>query len=345
MKKLICTLLIFTLLSASLASCQAGYNDNVDNIRETMENTEKASEMSNTKSSESATEQMDFNLKREFRAICKNYICNNYLHCLYPGHMNDIRLAFDNLGQPVLNIELWDENFVIPTAYGDDYIDYAYSAALTSDTSGIFIAAKRGVNAKLEIWRFTKESKEYATTILDIREDVGVLSVFSQFIDENIGYILLDCEYPIISHPAGTNQLLIYKTTDGGKSWNKIEQDEPILINFKECPDYFKFIDQNTGIICKRYYYIDQFEGRTLLTRDGGATWQTPDFKIPYPYYEEGFYSEILSLELVEGVYILNLKVVIDGGGTNHREEIHQYTSIDFVNWELKSIIQTNTLQ
>lgn len=88
-----------------------------------------------------------------------------------------------------------------------------------------------------------------------------------QFINNQIGY----------AHRVGYSNGRMYKTTDGGNTWNiSIEVDEEI--------NAFHFVDENNG-----YFVGDQ--GLIYKTNDGGTNWE--ELEIPYEWYTKiNFYSK-----------------------------------------------------
>lgn len=88
-----------------------------------------------------------------------------------------------------------------------------------------------------------------------------------QFVNNQVGY----------GNRIGYSNGRIYKTTDGGETWNvNIEVDEDI--------NAFHFVDENNG-----YFVGDQ--GLIYKTNDGGSNWE--ELEIPYEWYTQvKFYSK-----------------------------------------------------
>ncbi len=287
-------------------------------------------------------------------ASTNQYIVNTYYSCdtdsvespcQHNIHSNDVFLStYNELGQIVLNVTPWNESFLLPTEPEEPY-SRVYCAALSSESTGIFVSSKRGiengVNNQLKISAFEKGTKACITTTLSLSEEIVPRNLYANFINEETGFIFIEREYKPIQHPSGTLAILIYKTNDGGKTWNQVELKNPILYSAKERVILAKFANQNVGIISCRYYTQELLENRTYITLDGGVTWQKSTFDLPYPEYEEGIFSEVFSFDLKDSTYTILVRIVIDGGGFNRREEMHKYISTDLETWELINIQNT----
>ncbi len=92
-----------------------------------------------------------------------------------------------------------------------------------------------------------------------------------QFISENIGFIKTG-ETSLWSQ---ANHGFLYKTIDGGKTWNKIPSVS--LLGSR-----IYFFNEQIGVMQDLFYS----EGQILLvTRDGGASWK--ELMYPYDYLRE----------------------------------------------------------
>ena len=86
-----------------------------------------------------------------------------------------------------------------------------------------------------------------------------------QMIDKNIGY----------AHSFGGSEVDLFKTEDGGKTWNNWS----ISISINNNPFTMLFVDENQGYIAQRG---DTLQASMMITSDGGLTWTKKD----YPDYE-----------------------------------------------------------
>ena len=82
--------------------------------------------------------------------------------------------------------------------------------------------------------------------------------------------------WTIASPITGTGTPGVYKTTDGGSNWNKV--NHPILDGTF---DDICFINENTGWVTGEQKINDEPVGFILQTKDGGTTWANVDLDIP----------------------------------------------------------------
>ncbi|MFH6768148.1 YCF48-related protein [Gaetbulibacter aquiaggeris] len=126
-----------------------------------------------------------------------------------------------------------------------------------------------------------------------------------QFINNQIGY----------AHRVGYSNGRMYKTTDGGNTWNiSIEVDEEI--------NAFHFVNENNG-----YFVGDQ--GLIYKTNDGGTNWE--ELEIPYEWYTKvNFYSKNVGYIADEDGKLYKT----ENGGLNWKYLTQQYTinSIELIN-------------
>lgn len=137
------------------------------------------------------------------------------------------------------------------------------------------------------------------------------------FIDDQIGYTFVfywDTEF-----------LTFLKTTDGGKTWERlpiIDAPEPSM---HLGIDDAKMFTEDTGFIKKLWHG----DGVIYVTTDGGRTWAHPDYGAPETDGEYG-YDEELSIEYIDGKYVLSVR---------HRgasfSYITQHESTDLKSWKL----------
>jgi photosystem II stability/assembly factor-like uncharacterized protein len=99
----------------------------------------------------------------------------------------------------------------------------------------------------------------------------------------------------ISSGPAEKGQARIYRTTNGGTTWNQVFEEKRVGIFF----DAIAFWDRNHGIVLS-----DPVDGRFALftTNDGGETWkQVPSAGIPTALPNEGAFAASNSCLTVQG--------------------------------------------
>ena len=122
--------------------------------------------------------------------------------------------------------------------------------------------------------------------------------------------------------------LFMFKTTDGGKTWNQISTN---TFNGTKYVEVFKFVSPLVGIIsfCELGSSCEVFD-RTYLTVDGGLTW----YQMPQLPHSEtvAWYSEIIDLEYIEDCYYYRLTVEASNNGSDFQIQIW---SKDLINWTL----------
>ncbi len=260
--------------------------------------------------------------------------------------ITDFLGTYDDIGQPIIYVRSWDEYFKIPIVYGATeygampFNNDFFCSALTSDNTGVLFAKQAYHSTKIDIITFTKGSNQYTVQTLDIslsEEGLGIYELFCSFVDSRTGFLFVLEEIVSEFTAQGGERLLLYKTEDGGKTWNHVECDNPIRHSLADSTIYAGFINENTAIVSGRYKHEELLEDRGYITFDGGKSWEDIA-PLPYPKYEEGIYSELLSFDRIDGKYVMTVRVVIDSGGTNLREEIHSYISYDLRSWELEDI-------
>ena len=118
-------------------------------------------------------------------------------------------------------------------------------------------------------------------------------------------YFLLPRSFP---HYGSDWPLIMFETTDGGKSWNQIA-----TYTFYATARYveiFKFISPQVGIISFRYNCTEDLCERTYLTVDGGLTWKKiPQLPYPFDLTPYTWYSDVVDLEQNEDRYDLTVEV------------------------------------
>ena len=137
------------------------------------------------------------------------------------------------------------------------------------------------------------------------------------FIDNQIGYTFVfywDTEF-----------LTFLKTTDGGKTWERLPIVDAPKPGMHLGIDEAKMFTEDTGFIKKLWHG----NGVIYVTTDGGKTWTHPDYGAPKTDEEYG-YDDEASIEYVDGKYVLSVR---------HREAsfsyITQHESTDLKSWEL----------
>ncbi len=259
--------------------------------------------------------------------------------------ITDFSGTYDDMGQPIIYVRPWDEYFSIPIAYGIHenggvmpfYGNY-FCSALTSDTTGVLFAKQAGQDTKIDMIAFTKGSDQHTVQTIDIsltEGSFGIYELFCNFIDSQTGFLFIFDT--VLGFGQGGEQLLLYKTEDGGKTWTPRQCDNELAISLRQSATFAKFLNDEIGIVSCGYGWTDYIEQRSYVTFDGGKIWESIA-PLPHPKYEDGICSELRSIDQIDGKYIMTVKVVINGDGINSREEILKYTSYDLRSWELEGL-------
>ena len=137
-------------------------------------------------------------------------------------------------------------------------------------------------------------------------------------------YFLLPRSFP---HYGSDWPLIMFETTDGGKSWNQIATN--IFHATARYEEIFKFVSPQVGIISFRDLGECEAWKRTYLTVDGGLTWnQMPEL----PHGEViKWYSNVVDFEyLVDHDYY---RLTVEA--SNYTTFQVQLWSKDLINWSL----------
>ena len=185
-------------------------------------------------------------------------------------------------------------------------------------------------------------------SVLTLSSNYKIAETYSGFTSELEGYVIIINVTDYAISPTDAIELkCVLKTHDGGKTWEAYEYDSPMLIGSREYVSDACFITDKIGFCTARYYYTDDFSGRTFWTLDGGANWfsmatastiEFPDLSSALDRQIE-YGTEIENLEIKDGACILTVRICqgysykFDGESTLYI----QYSSKDLVNWTLVS--------
>ena len=227
--------------------------------------------------------------------------------------------SWTSTGAPVNNIQTGKFDFI------NDETGYATVGGNVGTTGNINSVYKTSNGG--ETWNKTHAS--YGISYEDlyciefINEDTGFVSdgfnngSFYKTTDGGENWILLG-SYPFghmqfinsqIGYASNTNYYYrrIYKTIDGGISWNSV-------FELTKDINSFHFVNENIGYLVGEY-------GIAYTTIDGGNTWEelNPDY-IDYKVVK--FYSPNVGYISGESNYKIHIYKTIDGGYTWHEENI-----------------------
>ncbi len=240
---------------------------------------------------------------------------------------------------PILYITAWEEYVKLPPVLEEtDCYWRRCSAALSSDSSGIFAVSERGVTDSLTVTRFQRDGTCSQTTVT-FPTEYGVTGLFCNFISDTDGFLFVERVYyenPTLMGAQGTHALMLYKTIDGGASFEAVNLEAPLCVSYTESPLFAKFLDESVGVVSGRYWVTDSLSARTWLTLDGGKTWE-PFPVLPHPSDRIDRFTELMELTYEDGSYKATVRVVFDGGGESRRETVYTYRSPELREWTLET--------
>ena len=253
-----------------------------------------------------------------------------------PDFINGVR-DYDSKGIYTFNqnsefsiyIADWDESHLF-TSLADEDIAAAkyYAAAIGVNHERAFLILNRYYESKITAVSFEKGSVSETVANLDVDENVYRIS--GMFINENIGYIFAFKEESEI-HPSGDSKLSnLFKTEDGGKTWESINVQSFPSISLRENVIFAKMLNPDIGLISGGYGAADyNFCERTLLTTDGGLNWV---HITGLPQIDGLCGAEVTDFTQVEDAYILTVRYETPEGIDDDDDDA-KYKSTDLNTW------------
>lgn len=220
---------------------------------------------------------------------------------------SNVTYTFNQNGEFSVYIADWDEDYLITSLSDKDInaVKYSNSAvAITNERA--FLILKQFYEHKITVVSFEKDFHGETLLNLNIDEDAYEFSV--NFTNENIGYIFAFKEVSE-GHAIGASKLSnLFKTEDGGKTWDSINIQNAFSISLRNHINFSKMISENVGLVSGEIGPADyDFCGRTLLTTDGGSTWE--NVNIPeLPQDDDLHWAIVADFTLVDESYILTIR-------------------------------------
>ncbi len=318
MKKSGCILLSSLLLLTALSACDGGSGE----IITEPEHCDSTSEVATDK--ETTIERDRHLYSEEYKAL--------QTHLRDPDSFS---VKYDENDQITLYVKPWDEYFIHQTDAGENgHLFRRSCAAFTSDTSGIAVFSRAGESDTLEVIAVQKGSGILRVGEILLPAETWVYDLYCNFLNAQTGFLFVFEEYTPIMHASGTEALLLFRTDDGGVTWNAVPCDEPFFLSMKDSAIFAKFVNETVGIVSGRFWVSDFMEQRTYLTLDGGRSWEKLS-PLPYLDYEGGHGSQIIDLELDNGIYTMTVRIFLYESG---EEERVTFTSADMQTWKLDSV-------
>ena len=196
----------------------------------------------------------------------------------------------------------------------DGYVDVYYQG-----DKNIYRAYFSESEKKIAVEHSTNAGADWERTLVEYADyGYGVYKVFLSFVNELEGYLLY-CGEP----GAGLMNEVLYKTTDGGKSYEVVAD---ISLAICDYPTGMEFLSENVGFIITSYHGNDAF---LYKTTDGGKTWKEQSITLPDISYS---YAQGYSIEWNDEKQLeLVVELVEIEGKTRHR-----YYTKNGINWILK---------
>ena len=233
------------------------------------------------------------------------------------------------------HIKEWDKEYVVPSSFvaaSDDKVNQNFDATFADDIVYITNIIETGDTLlTINTAKISKNSGEVVcgtdTTEVKCVYDVDgtKLSGFDgsiravSFYEEDHGAMFFTDNY-------ATRHLVVLKTTDGGKTWERAGDDSNLAVgNWHEYPLISKFINDDEGMVGFTYYSDEDLCDRTFVTTDGGKTWKK--ISVDDENYSFGNHCawEPRSLKVENGRYWLTVKKY--GGGTSELNDIFTMVS------------------
>ena len=225
---------------------------------------------------------------------------------------SDVTYTYNQNGELSVYIADWDEDHLVTSLSDLDVSAVKYSlSAVGANNERAFLVLKQFYEPKIAVVSFERGSQSETVVELDVDEtmyEVEGYILSGTFISEKVGYLFVFTEV-VGGHSRGSAKLShLFKTEDGGKTWNSISVQNFPLLDLREHIIFAKMINENVGLISGDIFATDyNFCERTLLTTDGGLNWV--HVNIPeLPQEDDLHWAEVTDFTSVDGAYILTIQ-------------------------------------
>lgn len=297
MKKILVMILV-TLLPVNISACNFGFQSEIEEPLENIDTTGLNFEETDTKITESET-------NAEINSTQK-----------LPNFQNGVRgnpnvtYTFNSNSEFSVHVADWDEDHLVTSLLDKDINAVKYSnTAVAVNNERAFLILKQFYEPKMTVVSFEKDSPSETVLNLNIDEDVYEFSIY--FINENIGYLFAFKEVSEDHATGGSKLSNLFKTEDGGKTWDSINVQNVPSISLRNDINFAKMISEDVGLISGGFGPADyDFCERTLLTTDGGLNWV--NVSIPELLQDDDLHwAVVIDFTLVDASYILTIRYEI----------------------------------
>lgn len=236
-----------------------------------------------------------------------------------------------------LQIDAWNQTLVLPFTFKHIVeIKFAPLAATIVGDKGFFVYHPDNDGTSIKILSFTKGNDEITEQTITWGAAICQNEIFCNFINDEIGYIFVTEEIDAPGFSRGAQKISkLYKTQDGGKSWNSLNCDNIPYISLRYSLMLAKFVTEDIGIIAGHLGPHDfNFHERTYITKDGGLSWIPVDLSA----FADLFAYQVLDIEAYDlqytnGTYYLYVEDRGEPTPEGVSKPCYIFTSTDGVEW------------
>ena len=346
MKKRMLSILLSALLAANINACNYKPNPDIEeklentdipgsnfeetyeknpDIEETLENTDTPG--SNFEETDEKTTESKPNAEkrppRKGPAVCNGVLGNS-----------EVTYTFSQNGELSVNIASWDESHLVTSLADEDLNAVKYTTtSICVNNERAFLLLRR--SNKITVVSFEKGSQGETVVNLDADDpgdEIGTYEIGGNFINENVGYLFAFKEVSGYSR-GGSKLSNLFKTEDGGNTWNSINVQSVPSISLRNDIMFAKMISEDVGLISGDVFAADyDFCTRTLLTTDGGLNWVYVN--IPeLPQEDDLEWAKVADFTQVDGSYILTIRYGSETDCDYAQYKLLEYKLLDLNTW------------